>query len=146
MISLIGTLIGGAVSVFKGIFSAKEKKGDVIVEFLKTLQSANLSDAEKATALAERLSADANSDSWFRRSIRPLSDFLIMVTVIFFAWAWAFGFQFPGMENEVPKIIEMFMPYLAAMYGIGYVGRTIEKLLRSKPILRTLEKFITKLT
>lgn len=137
---MIGTIVGGIVSVVSGFFGMKNKKSELVDTALSVVKSVDASNAQREGAIATIISAEATSGYWLAAIWRPML-MLVFATIIITFW---FGYTPSNLEGPMPPMIGEIFGLLKIGIG-GYIGgRTIEKILKSINLNGVLKKFLDK--
>ena len=130
ILSFLGTVVGG-------FFNFKGQQAEVIKEAMNVVSDVNKSDDARATAAAQIIAAEAQSESWLTRSWRP------MVVLCF--TAILLGNLTGLVHSPVSEDILNRMFDMVEYSVLGYMGmRSADKWVRDLRIGNTLSKFITK--
>lgn len=132
--------ISGITSFIGGLFNFKSSQAQVITSAIDAVNQMNISEGERAAAVATIIANEARSESWLTRTWRPLV-MMICVSMIVAAW---FGYipshMPPGMVDNLFDLVKIGLG--------GYIGgRSLEKIADkfvSPKIVETVQKFILK--
>jgi len=134
---MLGPILSFLGTLASGFFNFKGQQADVIKEAMNVVSDVNKSDDARATAAAQIIAAEANSESWLTRTWRPL-------VVICFT-AILLGNLTGLVRSPVSEDILNRMFDLVEYSVLGYMGmRSADKWVRDLRIGNTLSKFITK--
>lgn len=139
-LAAIGGIVSGIGSVLGAVFGFKGKQADTLQAAIKVLGDANTSNVHREKALASIIVAEATSESLLAKNWRPLLMLVFAGLVI----AYWFGYTPPHLNEPLsPALAEVFD---IVKLGIGgYIGgRTIEKIVASIGLSKTLKTFIEK--
>ena len=90
------------------------------------LELAQLAQTGELANVTERWTADANTDSWLSKNIRPMSLVAIFVGYFLFALMSAFGYD--AKESYVQLLGQWGMLIMSAYFG----GKTLENIMEMK--------------
>lgn len=126
--------IGGLI---KGFFGIRQAQADVVSKSIDLISSYNISEAEKTQAIAQVITAEAQSGYWLAACWRPL---LMTFFGILIGARW-FGYVPPNMSEA-----EMMQMYNLLQLGIGgYIGsRGLEKIVSNLSVGKALNSYINK--
>lgn len=134
---MLGPILSFLGTLASGFFNFKGQQAEVIKEAMNVVSDVNKSDDARATAAAQIIAAEANSESWLTRTWRPL-------VVICFT-AILLGNLTGLVRSPVSEDILNRMFDLVEYSVLGYMGmRSADKWVRDLRIGNTLSKFITK--
>lgn len=133
----IGPIVSAIGSGISGFFGFKGQQAEVISQAMGVVGDVNRSDNERAASAAQVIYAEATSSSWLARNWRPL---MMTFFAILVGARW-FGYTPPNMSPA--ELIEVYNLLQIGMGGyIG--GRSLEKIVQSLNLGKTLQKFIEK--
>lgn len=105
----------------------KAKMAQELESNKKDMMLANLqADNVEAQELTKRWEADAATDSWLAKNIRPMTLIFILVAYFFFAFMSMFDFETKSAYVEL--LGQWGMLVMTAYFG----GRTMEKIMESR--------------
>ena len=105
----------------------KAKMAQELENNKKDMMLANLqADNVEAQELTKRWEADAATDSWLAKNIRPMTLIFILVAYFFFAFMSMFDFETKSAYVEL--LGQWGMLVMTAYFG----GRTMEKIMESR--------------
>lgn len=138
--SIIVTALGTIGSAIGGLFNFKGRQADAIIKAMEVLSEANMSNEAREAAIAQIISAEANSSSWLTRMWRPI----VMVSFVGLVYGYWFGWTPPNLTGPMPEIVrELFDLIKIAL--MGYIpARTIDKIVQSINVSKVLQTFIDK--
>lgn len=145
MFPVITSAITALGSVFGAIFQTKQARLEAyatgISKVVDLLKAANRTDAEIAQAIAAAVTAEAQSESWFARSWRPL----VMLTIASMVGAFVFGYVPPNIGADMPPLMEKCFELLT--YGLcGYMpARSLEKIVKTVMTPKVVDTIMSKL-
>lgn len=135
--AVLGGLFSFLGSVAQGIFGSSKKKAEVIESAFTVLNNANSTEAAKAAAAAQIISAEAKSGYFLAAVWRPM---LMLFFAVLVGARW-FGYIPPDMsEKEIEHV------YFLLELGIGgYIGgRTLEKIVNSINVGGILKRLLSR--
>ena len=107
-----------------------EQKAKLQIELAKMAQDGKLAelqaDMNEADNISKRWEADAASDSWLSKNIRPMT--LVYLLTAYLGFAIADGAGFKISSNYVELLGQWGMLVMAAYFG----GRSLEKIMDRK--------------
>jgi hypothetical protein len=127
----IGDLIKAVTDVVDRFVQTPDEKAKLQVDLIRLAyeQQAKIVSSTEAyeEELTKRLQADAASDSWLARNIRPLA--LIYVGAAFSVMAFGDGnVAIGGFHLKIGELyVESFRSFMEYALGFYFGGRTIEK-------------------
>lgn len=132
----------GLLSLFssgiKGLFGVKQAQVDVIKSSVDVLNSGIANDAQKTTAVAQILTAEASSGYWLAACWRPMFMCIFMVMIISF---W-FGHSPPQLNASMPPMIGRLFDLIELGLG-GYIPcRTLEKIVSQINLSSVIKQLI----
>lgn len=134
---IIGLLIGGISSFFRGLFGLKQAQADVISQAIQVAGSVNSVDAQQMQAAGNTVASEGSSQNILASSWRPLLMYIAM-GIIVSHW---FGYA-PSHISDTD--LQLMYHYL----DIGLVGymplRTLEKIISQLGLGPIIKEFIAK--
>ena len=133
MFDITGLLAVGGKLIDK-LIPDQEQKAKAQLELATLAQSGELAKLANETEVykteqnnvTERWTADANTDSWLSKNIRPLSLVAIFVGYFLFALMSAFGYD--AKESYVQLLGQWGMLIMSAYFG----GKTLENIMEMR--------------
>ncbi len=134
MIASLFSLIGGGIS---GFFNFKGQQAEVINKAMDVVTSVNQSDDSRDRAVADIISAEANSESWLTRTWRPL----VVMMFVGLLFSFFFGYSPPNVTaHMIDRVFD-----LVEFSVLGYMGsRGLEKCISSLALGPVISKFVQK--
>ena len=131
---MIQMLIPAITSIIDKLIPDPEAKAKAQLELATLAQSGELAKMANETEIykteqnnvTERWAADANTDSWLAKNIRPLSLVAIFVGYFLFALMSAFGYD--AKESYVQLLGQWGMLIMSAYFG----GKTLENIMEMR--------------
>jgi len=126
----IDDIIGAGLKIIDKVIPDPAQKAQAQLELQKLAQDGKLAelqaDMNEANNLSERWKADASSDSWLSKNIRPLTLIFILLAYSFFAFMSMLGHETRGAYVEL--LGQWGMLVMTAYFG----GRSLEKIMARK--------------
>ena len=126
----IDDIIGAGLKIIDKVIPDPAQKAQAQLEFQKLAQDGKLAelqaDMNEANNISERWKADAGSDSWLSKNIRPLTLIFILLAYSFFAFMSMLGHETRGAYVEL--LGQWGMLVMTAYFG----GRSLEKIMARK--------------
>ena len=130
----IDDIISVGLKVLDKVIPDPEQKAKAQLDLATLAQSGELARMANETEIykteqnnvTERWTADANTDSWLAKNIRPLSLVAIFVGYFLFALMSAFGYD--AKESYVQLLGQWGMLIMSAYFG----GKTLENIMEMK--------------
>lgn len=122
--------VGGFVSDgIKGFFGIKQANAENLGKAIEVINSSNISAAERETAIAAVIQAEANSGYWLSAVWRPLFMLMLCIIVISYCMGWTT----PNLLKPMPEA--SMMAQLFELLKIGVMGymplRTVDKIVEA---------------
>lgn len=138
---MFAAIFGVLGSVVSGFFGMKQQQGIVVQEAIKGVGAIANVDAERATATATVISAEAASGYWLAACWRPL----MMVSFLGIIISYWFGYVPPNLLVEkMPPMIDRLFDLMEIGLG-GYIGgRTLEKIFSNLGLGSALKNYVAK--
>lgn len=140
--TILSGLFGVIGSGVKGFFGVKEAQMDTINRGIKALSDSNTSAEAKERAIADVVSAEANSGYWLAAVWRPLIMvfFAILIGLYFFGYAPDNLLIPVPMDSALGQIFELLQVGL-----MGYIpARSLEKIVSTINAGSVIKKLIDK--
>lgn len=135
--AIIGPVVSGITSIFKGIVGLKTEQANTINKAIDTLSSTQASDAQAAQAVASAIESVYANGGWLERNWRPAAMWIFLGLIV----ARWFGFTPPHMNPHEIELIYNFFE----MGLIGYLPlRSLDKWFKGFQVGAILQKFIEK--
>lgn len=126
--ALIPAIIGGVSSLFTGIVGLKQQQVGIITEALKTLQTTVSVAAPEQQASASIIQAEAMSQSWLPRNIRPLILLEVVLAINAIIYMMMTGGLPEAFSQPIPPVLDKLISFAELCVG-GYIGgRSFEKI------------------
>lgn len=138
--SIFGGLFGAVGNGVKGFFDFKGAQADVVKQAITTIGDINASDAQREAAMAQVMAAEATSSGWLTRNWRPL----IVIGIFGMVLSWWFGYSPPNIDKPMPESLHELFNMAMTIVGIGYGGRTVEKVIKSISLGSVLKTIVNK--
>jgi hypothetical protein len=126
----IDDIIGAGLKIIDKVIPDPAQKAQAQLELQKLAQDGKLAelqaDMNEANNISERWKADAGSDSWLSKNIRPLTLIFILLAYSFFAFMSMLGHETRGAYVEL--LGQWGMLVMTAYFG----GRSLEKIMARK--------------
>jgi hypothetical protein len=126
----IDDIIGAGLKIIDKVIPDPAQKAQAQLELQRLAQDGKLAelqaDMNEANNISERWKADAGSDSWLSKNIRPLTLIFILLAYSFFAFMSMLGHETRGAYVEL--LGQWGMLVMTAYFG----GRSLEKIMAKK--------------
>jgi hypothetical protein len=126
----VDDIIGAGLKIIDKVIPDPAQKAQAQLELQKLAQDGKLAelqaDMNEANNISERWKADAGSDSWLSKNIRPLTLIFILLAYSFFAFMSMLGHETRGAYVEL--LGQWGMLVMTAYFG----GRSLEKIMAKK--------------
>jgi hypothetical protein len=86
------------------------------------------------------MAAEATSQGWLTRNWRPL----IVIGIFGMVLSWWFGYAPPNIDKPMPAALHELFNLALTVLGIGYGGRTVEKVIKSISLGSVLKTIVNK--
>lgn len=143
MWSFIPALITGVSSIAKSFFGLQESKIETMQKVVETINSSNMSAAEREKAVASVIASEASSGYWMSATWRPMLMLILSLLVV----AYCFGWTTPNLTTQLPE--SSMIAQLFELLKIGVMGymplRTVDKVVEAVTRANVLKQLLSRI-